>query len=238
VRLPFNTFSNGTVYFSFILRIDQIGSFTGHDTFAGLALDTVTTYYPKIDAVCNSSNAYQLGIYKGSGTTYGAIAPNVFTTNDMVFIVARYTFNTNSTTDDTCDLWLNPDPATFGAGESPSPNIALIGGAANDAVGVDRFTWRGTTSGAQKKTVDELRIGRTWAEVTSLPPVHLAIARNGGNAILFWPTNGSAGFVLESNSNLNDSGGWAPVTPVIMQGTNNTATVSTSAGEQYFRLKK
>jgi len=32
----------------------------------------------KIDAVCNSSNAYQLAIYKGSGTTYGAVATKHF----------------------------------------------------------------------------------------------------------------------------------------------------------------
>ena len=104
VRLPFGaTITNGAVYFSFALRIDQVGSFTGHDTFAGLALGAATTYFPKIDAVCNSSNAYQIAIYKGSGTTYGSVASPTFTTNDVVFIVARYSINASSSTDDTCD---------------------------------------------------------------------------------------------------------------------------------------
>src|SRR5262249_23203724 len=54
VRLPFATVTNGPIYFSFLLHVNEIGSFTGHDTFTGLALDSATTYYPKLDLVCAS----------------------------------------------------------------------------------------------------------------------------------------------------------------------------------------
>jgi hypothetical protein len=238
VRLPVETRTNEAVYFSFALRVDQIGSFTGHDTFTGLALDAATTYYPKLDVVCVSSNAYQVGIYKGSGTTFGAVATNTFTTNDIVFLVTRYSFNTNSTTDDTCDLWINPDPSTFGTDTPPPPTIASIGSGAADAAGIDRFTWRGSTSGAQKKTADELRVGHTWSEVTPLPQIVLSIATSGTTAILSWPTNGASGFILESNSTLNDPQGWGPVSGVSVQGASNTASADDSSGQRFFRLRR
>ena len=238
VRLPFSTtITNGALYFSFALRVDQIGSFTGHDTFTGLALGTATTYFPKIDVVCNSGNAYQIAIYKGSGTTYGSVASPAFTTNDIVFVVARYTFNTNSTTDDTCDLWVNPDSSTFGAANPPTPILAGIGSGGADAAGSDRITWRGTITGAQKKTVDELRIASSWTAVTPPAPPVLAVRMSGFSAMLSWPTNGSAGFGLEEATQLNATV-WMPVTPVIVQGTNNTVSVNTANGQQFFRLVK
>ncbi|HSU57084.1 MAG TPA: hypothetical protein VLT36_23790 [Candidatus Dormibacteraeota bacterium] len=244
VRVPLDPVTNGAVYFSFALRIDQIGSFTGHDTFTGLTLGTATTYFPKIDAVCNSSNAYQLGIYKNSGTNFGSVASPTFTTNDTVFVVARYTFNTGSSSDDTCDLWLNPSAATFGAGTAPTPTLAAIGAGAADIAGLDRLTWRGTSTSAQKKTVDELRLGSTWASVTptqssvsSNPPLTaaLGIQLNGRNVLISWPTN-LAGLSLTSATQLL-APIWTPVTPVLPQGTNNTVTVPALLPQQVFQLK-
>ena len=238
VRLPFGAaVTNGALYFSFALRIDEIGSFVGHDTFAGLTLGDATTYFPKIDAVCNSSNAYQIAIYKGSGTTYGNVASPIFTTNDTVFIVARYTFNNNSTTDDTCDLWVNPDPSTFGAPNPPTPTIIGTGNGGMDAAAIDRLTWRGTTTGAQKKTVDELRIGSSWSAVTPPYLPVLTINITGSNAMLSWPTNGSAGFGLEEATQLIATA-WTPITGVIMQGTNNVISINATNGQQFFRLIK
>jgi hypothetical protein len=238
VRLPFTMSTNGSIYFSFALQVNQIGSFTGHDTFTGMAMDAATTYFPKIDAVCNSSNAYQLGIYKGSGTSYGAIATNVFTTNDIVFVVARYNFNTNSSTDDTCDLWINPDPATFGTASAPAPTLSGMGAGAADTPGLDRITWRGATPGAAGKTVDELRIGHGWAGVTPLPPITLAIAVSGGNVVISWPTNGSAGFTLQGTAQPGTPGSWASFSPFSVQGTNYTVSVNVSNTPQFFRLVK
>ena len=42
-------------------------------------------------------------------------APDDFVEGETLFIVARYTFNPTTTTDDQVDLWINPDPASFGA---------------------------------------------------------------------------------------------------------------------------
>jgi hypothetical protein len=152
VRLPFGTVTNGPVYFSFAVQITQLGSSTGEDTFGGLAYYSSTTLYPKIDAFITGPNTYQIGIAKGSGLGANAgTNSTLFTTNDVVFIVARLVINTNSTTDDTCDLWVNPDPSTFGADTPPTPSVANINGKGDQVVsgnisGVDRFSWRGITS--------------------------------------------------------------------------------------------
>ena len=112
LRLPIGTNTSGSLYFSFALRVGSLGT-GASDTLAGFTTGTSTSFAPKLNLASNSFGAYNLGLYKSSGLTTGGLATNVFTTNDVVFLVARYTFNTNSATDDTCDLWLSPAPSTF-----------------------------------------------------------------------------------------------------------------------------
>jgi len=170
LRLPLTAITSGSIYFSFALRIDNVGAFTGSETIAGLGIGTTTTFAPKINVISNSFQTYQIGIYKGAGTGSGALAPNLFSSSDTVFVVGRYTFNSGSTTDDTCDLWLNPDSSTFGTGTADTPTIGGIGVGAADMTQIDRFFWRtGGSASPVKKTVDELRIGYTWADVTPVP---------------------------------------------------------------------
>ena len=240
VRLPIGTYTNGSVYFSFALRIDNPSTSTGNETLAGLSLGTTTAFSPKVNVIGNGSGAYQIGLYKGGGTTVGGIATNVFTAADTVFVVARYTFNTNSSTDDLCDLWVNPDPATFGAASAPVPSVAGVGASptANDMTQVDHFFWR-FASGYPKRTSDELRVGFSWAEVTPPSPPKLTATRSGNNIVISWSTNNSAGYTLQSNPQVDDSGGWEPVgTPVVVQGDQNTVTVAANTSRRFFRLKK
>jgi hypothetical protein len=86
--------------------------------------------------------------------------------------------------------------------------------------------------------VDELRIGHTWAGVTPLPPIALSITLAGNNAVITWPTNGSAGFTLQSSMQLGNGSIWASIGPDSIQGTNHTLSVAVSHAPQYFRLIK
>ncbi len=148
-------------------------------------------------------------------------------------IVGRLVINTNTTSDDTCDLWVNPDPATFGAANPPTPSVANANGKADS--NVDRFSWRGITTG-QQHDVDELRLGFTWAAVTPPTPVALAIKGSGTNSVVSWPTN-AIGWNLVGTTNLV-GGVWTTNTPIVVQGANNTFTTNDVAGQQFFRLKR
>ena len=43
----------------------------------------------------------------------------------MIFVVGSYTFLTGSTTDDIASMWLNPNPADYGAATAPSTALLL-----------------------------------------------------------------------------------------------------------------
>jgi hypothetical protein len=235
--------TNGSIWFSFALRIDEIGTSTTSETMAGFAQGTSTAFPLKINILGDGiGDTYQIGIYKSSGTTSGALAPDTFTTNDTVFVVARYTFRPDTTTDDTCDLWLNPPASTFGDLSAPPPTLADQGSGRTDLAYLDGFMWRcgtGAANGYPKRTVDEWRLGYSWADVT--PPVQpvLSVTLNGSSAVLFWPTDTPLGFGLESTAGLDNPEGWETVSePVVVQGMNNTVTVSAGSGQRLFRLAK
>jgi hypothetical protein len=244
IRKPFGEYLNGIVYCSFVFRLDNPSTSSGNETFAGFALGgTGTTFPMKFNLIGSGSGTYQIGLYKGGGVDSGAIAPNVFTASDTVLIVGRYVFGPG-TTDDLCDMWVNPDPMTFGAATAPAPTVAGVGNGKLDAAAIDRFFMR-WASGYPKRTYDEIRVGFSWAEVTpSVPPTLTITPRWGitmaGIADISWPTNFSPTFELQSIGSLfGDPDGWLPVTTaVVVQGTNYTVPVQTGSGQRFFRLKQ
>jgi len=59
----------------------------------------------------------------------------------------------------------------------------------------------------------------------------------GASVTLSWPSS-IGGYVLQSNSNVNNSGGWTTVgAPVIVVSGQNTVTVPASAGQVFYRLQ-
>ncbi|HTB84827.1 MAG TPA: hypothetical protein VK742_14315, partial [Candidatus Sulfotelmatobacter sp.] len=101
--------------------------------------------------------------------------------------------------------------------------------------GVDRFSWRGISTGIQHEA-DELRIGFTWAAVTPPTPVALGAQNSGNNVVISWPTN-ALGWTLSETTNLT-SAAWTTETSIVVQGTNNTFTVPNLMGQQFFELMK
>ncbi len=241
VRVPFGQYSAGEVYCSFLFRIDSTVTGTASETTAGFSYGTTTTFPLKINILGNGAGGYQIGLYKGAGTTGNGTLDTThnFAPGETVFVVARYGFHAGVNAD-TCDLWLNPDPATFGAATPPAATIANVGAGTSQSSWsyIDRFFWRWVSAGYVRRVADELRVGFSWAGVTPPAPPSLAAQLSGGQVIVSWSTNQSTGFVLQSNPSVEDSGGWEPVgTPVVIQGARNTVTVS-SSGRLYFRLKK
>lgn len=246
VRHPVNpAIINGSLYYSFAMRIDEVGDeFTSTTSFIAAFLDTASVYQARLmpRASLVAPGQYNLGWTKFT-SSQGVWAPEEFLEGETVFVVARYTFNTGSTTDDEAALWINPEPATFGDESPPAPAlIATLTG--TDISAIAQFTFRQNNAGNTPAAVtyDELRIGRTWQSVTPLPTVPrpiLTAALSGGDVVLAWPIDGSDGFVLESIGDFDDPGGWQPMAePVVVQGPNNTVTVGGTDGRRFFRLVK
>ena len=241
VRLPFGSQTNGPLYFSFTHRGTNIAANVAtEDPICGYAYSSGTTLYPKVDCVWSDSNHYFVGAAKGTGVGFRVTDTNVITGTDTVFIVCCLVMTNGNNGSDTVELWINPDPATFGAATPPPPNCMTNtgnGGATADpgTNGVDRISWRGTASLFQHE-VDEVRIGFTWAAVTPPPAVYLTASLSGNNVIVSWPTN-AVGYTLVSETDLI-SAAWTTNTPIVVQGTNNTFTVPGPTGQRFFRLAR
>ncbi|MDW8310004.1 MAG: hypothetical protein RMK20_11585, partial [Verrucomicrobiales bacterium] len=171
--------SNGTLYISFVLRQTTLTASTTGGTLAGLDDDgNVTTSNGRaaiglaVHVKQTNTTRYLVGIRKGQGSSGAGGGSDVFytgasfATNDVVFIVAKYTFNPGAG-DDTVALWVNPDAVTFG-GSEPPPHIAeTTTGNSSDSPGLRYVVLRcnsSTVSGAND--VDNLRVGTSWADVT------------------------------------------------------------------------
>src|SRR5207244_2448387 len=75
-------------------------------------------------------------------------------------VVGKCQVNT-SNTDDTVSLWINP--ISLGNGEDPHPQVNAIGNGLTDAGG---GIGRVFIDAGYDASIDELRIGTSWADVT------------------------------------------------------------------------
>lgn len=109
VRKPFGQYSAGEVYCSFAFRLDTASTSTANETFAGFSFGTSTTFPLKFNIIGDGAGGYQLGIYKGGGTSgNGSIDANqTFIAGQTIFVVGRYSFREGGA-NDICDLWINP----------------------------------------------------------------------------------------------------------------------------------
>jgi hypothetical protein len=191
-----------------------------------------------LNILANGAGGYKLGTsIRGATPVYAAGDYNV---GDTVFVVGRYTFNPG-VNDDVMDIWVNPPVSTFEAAAAPVANISASGTATGgDMSSFDRFFFRGvTTSIPQKIVADELRVGLTWADVTPLPLPPLTIVPSGNNIVVFWPTNNTADFMLQSTVNMTPPATWTDITNAItVNGTNKTVTLNNSGSARFFRLMK
>jgi hypothetical protein len=238
-RLPIGTNVSGTLYFSFLFKAETLGSWNTSDTIAGFGVNIgANTFSSKINIITNNPGvSYQLGIYKNGGTTLGALAPNIFTASDTVFVVGNYTFNSGSTSDDVINLWLNPDASTFGSDTPPTPTVGPMSGG-TDVDQISFFFLRSTTN-PSKKVADDVRVGYSWAEVTPLTPPTLAVAGTATNTFaISWPSYYSADFQLQSATNLSNAV-WGNVTNAVgVVGNNKVVVVPGSLAQRFFRLIK
>jgi hypothetical protein len=174
-RFPIGpTINTGTVFFSFALRVGSLGQLGSAGDFLAGFNDAVGTQSTTPTVVGTrvltrpARDGYNLGLDKSSGVPDNyKWDPRVFTVKDTVFIVGSYTFA--AATADVARLWINPDPATFGAGAPPPETFNTAAG--SDLKQIASFIFFQRPGGVQPEEsfADELRIGGTWESVT--PPV-------------------------------------------------------------------
>lgn len=237
--------NRGSLYYSFLLRVDSLGAFNSGGNFIAAFINQAADVQDARFVVRLNGDAtgYQIGVNKTSKSTAYAWDTTDHFPGETLLIVGRYTFNTAASSDDTFDLWINPSADSFGQASPPAPNLSapLLDA---DITLIDTFVIRQSTSAntPNAMTWDEVRVDTTWAAVTPVAsatpnPPTLSYSFTPPNIVFSWPTSAGA-FVLQSAAALPAANTWANVAqPVVVSGANNTVTVPATDAAAFFRLK-
>ncbi len=183
---PMAAISKGTLYYSLMLKVTDITGLS--ETEGGAFLAGFSNSPPTSTAAVTNAgsklvirkvagqNQFQLGIRmdeSSSPPTTVQWYSTPFTPGAAVFIVAAYELNKTAEPDPLNDdigrVWINPHPATLGAAVAPLPS-ATATGKDIDTLQIQSFFLRQADSGPNTAIADELRMGTTWADVTSSVP--------------------------------------------------------------------
>ena len=193
--------NSGSLYYSFILKVPDIGTTLGSGGgfvagFNNTGAASQTTSPTVIGArtllrSVGGGTGFNIGLSKSSSTvTDFQWASPTFTTTDTIFIVGAYDINVLGTQgDDSSRMWVNPNSSDFGAGVAPAATLTASTG--NDMItsgSIQSFLLYGrpNTLFPNQMVVDELRIGTSWADVTSFVPEPAAVTLIGLGLSALW----------------------------------------------------
>jgi hypothetical protein len=171
----------GVVYASLLLKVKDLSLMTGTGCWFGFSnTNPASTMLPVFTACLSfkkNGSGYQIGIERGSGGTGNQYAPLVANIGDVVFVVVRHDLSSQ-----TSALWVNPPATAFGNNQSePVPDgISATG---NDTVSqIAAVFLRQASTVCPEMSIDELRVGNTWASVTPAS-VSAGMAESGDNKV-------------------------------------------------------
>jgi hypothetical protein len=177
VNKAFDSVKTGSVYSSFMVKVDS-AKLAGDYFFHIGPQNTTSLYYAKV-FVKDSLGNIGFGIAKNqnSAVVYTAC---VYQLNTTYLIVAKYTYNNLSTTDDEAALWINP----VLNGIEPTPDL-IVTDAGTDALSFGMVALRqGSTASAAAVTISGIRVAETWIPGSSASTFQLSVTvANGWNMV-------------------------------------------------------
>ena len=236
-RLFGTSLNGGVIYFSALFRMNELGAWNGASSQVG-ALTAPDNVSFRLAVLARSAAAgYNIGVQKGGTGVTATFGATEHSAGETIFLVGKYDFTTSP---NIVSLWTNPSPATFGASGEPT-NGFISASTGVDGFAIDRFNFRQNTVTSVPAAMqwDELRIGRTWADVTPPPlPVLRDVRKLANGAFQFSYANASArSYSVHASTNLID---WIPIgaaveiSPGIYQFTDPGAT---DYAQRFYRLR-
>jgi hypothetical protein len=192
LRLPLGTTitqnGGGTAYYSLALRVDELtgstnvvgGFFVGLNNSGVASTSNPTAAGARLQGRIdpNDPTKFNVGIFRNVNAAAAATSwSGPLNVGDTYFLVASYE-TVAGDQNDIARLWINPDPSTFAdPGFSPLTTLPTV---------IDNTTGVGSDIGiasiilrqgpAPHVTLDEIRVGETWADVTPLVPEPCSLA--------------------------------------------------------------
>ncbi|HHY84410.1 MAG TPA: hypothetical protein GYA07_02560 [Verrucomicrobia bacterium] len=161
--------TSGTLYISFLLRVDSLANIdTSGEGTSVLTLSRTANNTQLLGVNLLNSGGVRLGVLKYpsssssvSSSAFFSSGPGAALATDgsvTYLVVARYEW-VEGDANDVVTLWVNP--ATLGGEEDPSNKVSTSAG--TDGT---QSAGRITISRGPNVSIDEIRIGQTWADVT------------------------------------------------------------------------
>ena len=242
--------TNGTLYYSFALKATNLTGLDTNGTFVAGFNNSIGTQTAQPTVVGTriylrkSGSGYNIGLSKNSSTTTDWVwNSTVYTSNQTVFLVGSYAFTTaGNSTDDISKLWINPATNTFG-GTAPAATLTASSGTDITANQILSFVFLQRSSTAPAAMIaDELRIARTWAEVT--PPTGSQRGIFGSPQFTLWEVSGNqlslsiavipeANYAIESSNDLLE---WTQVTTFVATANEFTFTEAIENAHRFYRI--
>ncbi len=220
-RLSFpagNPIASGTLYYSYALQVLDITGLSTSGVFVAGFNNSVGTQTNQPTVVGTrlyiraTNGGFNLGLSKNSSTATDWVwNPQTFVTNQTLFIVGSYTFNSGTTSDDVSRMWINVNATNFGTATEPPATLVNSNGPDLTAGQIASFVFfQRATNEPPAMVADELRIGTNWAAVTPFPiPVLTGAGRLSNGAFQFVYTNSTGrGYSVYASTNLID---WASI---------------------------
>jgi hypothetical protein len=225
--------SGANVFCSFLFRVDDLNTNLStnvwtrmvklHHFLVGDANDGFSGPAVMFKGNAADTNKFDLGIHKraNSGATVTDPALQGLSKGTPYLVVFSYEAQNITGNTDPMRIWLNPDPASFGTTNVPTPTLSSIAG--SDA-GVPWSQIEIYPPNFVSGFIDELRVGWSWAKVTPVAaptvdatPTNIVASVSGSTLELSWPAS-HIGWTLQCQTNplssgLNPAtGAWTDVT--------------------------
>src|ERR1035437_3863607 len=164
--------TSNTIYVSYIMKVTDITGLSASGVFCAGFNNSASsqTTIPNTVACRLYARAVTGGFNLGTSKSTSQASDFVWdtavhTVNETNFIVQGYQFVSPGTSDDVCQMWINPDASTFNRNDNvPAPTVSVTTGS---DIGVSSFCVFNRNAGEFKEVIlDQLTIGTSWAEVT------------------------------------------------------------------------
>ena len=156
---------SGSVYVSLMVKIDSAK--TAGDYFFNLGTTTSTSIFQPRVYVKDSLGSLSFGLSKGPNALYPSYGSNGFLYGTTYLIVAKYTFNSGSNTDDELKLYVFTSPA-LPATEPATPYLGPYTSSTTDLANIGRvFLRQGSTASSPVLVLDGIKIATTWQSIVS-----------------------------------------------------------------------
>lgn len=154
----------GTIYYSYLIRVTAVGGMTAEGYCSGYYQSPTSTTSGALVWIKPDGSGFDFGLSTRLASVK-AYTGSTRSLNTTYLVVSAYKF-IDGTTNDSSYLWVNPDATTFGK-TAPAPTLGTVNNT-TDLTGLARlFIRQDLANTTPFIELDEVRIGRTWAQVTS-----------------------------------------------------------------------